>query len=314
MKLSNFFHRSDPNQIGAYTLIERLGQGGMGEVWSARHRDLLRPAAIKLMTLATRGESRATLEKRFDREVHATAQLTSPHTIAVYDFGKTDDGRLYYAMELLKGLDLERLVQRFGPQPADRVAAFLAQACESLEEAHYRGLIHRDIKPANLFVAAVGMQLDFVKVLDFGLVRDTAHELNLTADQTVSGTPAYMAPESAKHQQFDARTDLYALGCVAYWLLTGRTVFQAETSAAMIAAHMYEDVIPPSRLTELRISPVIENIVLQLLAKDPANRPQSAAELRDLLDTQSPSWTQARADAWWRANVPDILAKARALD
>ncbi|MFT3692954.1 MAG: serine/threonine-protein kinase [Kofleriaceae bacterium] len=312
MKLPRIFQRHhDENQIGAYTLIERLGQGGMGEVWSAKHRELLRPAAIKILSAETAGESRDTLKKRFDREVHATAQLTSPHTIAIFDFGKTADNGLYYAMELLQGLDLERLVARFGPQPADRVGYLLQQVCESLEEAHHRGLVHRDIKPANLFAASLGMRLDFVKVLDFGLVRDMAHDLNLTADHTVSGTPAYMAPESAKAHQFDARTDLYSVGCVAYWLLTGRTVFQAETNAAMIAAHMYEDVIPPSRLTELTISPAIENIVLQLLAKDPANRPQSAVELREMLEARPQTWTQDRAEAWWRANVPDILAKSR---
>ncbi|HEY0250122.1 MAG TPA: serine/threonine-protein kinase, partial [Kofleriaceae bacterium] len=245
-------HRAT-KEIGAYTLGERLGHGGMGEVWSAKHKELLRPAAIKLMApeIDAPRESRATLKKRFDREVHATAQLTSPHTVAIYDFGKTDDGGLYYVMELLQGLDMEHLVGTFGPQPADRVAYFLAQVCESLEEAHYRGLVHRDIKPANLYVSAVGMKLDFVKVLDFGLVRDMAHDLHLTADQVVSGTPAYMAPESAARHQFDARSDLYALGCVAYWLLTGRTVFEAATNAAMIAAHMYEKVTPLSRLTEL---------------------------------------------------------------
>ena len=300
-----------PRTLGAYTLVEELGHGGMGEVWRAKHRSLLRPAAVKLMGRAAPRDAQETMRRRFEREVQATALLTSPHTVAVYDFGQADDGTLYYVMELLTGLDIETLVSSFGPQPADRVAALLRQVAQSLDEAHHRGLVHRDIKPANLHVCAVGMELDFVKVLDFGLVFDAAHDPHETAPQLVSGTPAYLAPESAAQRRYDARSDLYALGCVAYWLLTGRTVFTAETGAAMIAAHLHEPPTPPSQLTELAIPPAFEQLVLALLAKDPDARPSTAAELIRLLDLHPHAWTQHRADAWWRANVPDLLARSR---
>jgi len=314
MGISKWFGRHhETRTVGAYTLIEKLGHGGMGEVWRAKHRELIRPAAIKLMSpeLEAQADGKQTLRKRFDQEVQATALLTSPHTVAVYDFGKTEDGGLYYVMELLDGVDMETLVVKFGPQPADRVVHMLRQVCESLDEAHHRGLIHRDIKPANLYVCSIGMQLDFVKVLDFGLVRDMAHDLHLTAEQIVSGTPAYLAPESAARHQFDARSDLYALGCVAYWLLTGRTVFEGATSAAVVAAHIYEPVVPPSQVTELKIPPRLEEIVLACLAKNPDARPQTAAELQHMLEELPRTWTPQRADAWWRANLPDILARSR---
>jgi serine/threonine protein kinase len=286
-------------------------------VWRAKHSSLVRPAAIKLM----RGELTARLSpvelelltERFHQEVQATAQLHSPHTVAVYDFGQTQDGTLYYVMELLDGLDLETLATKHGPQPAERVVHFVRQAAESLAEAHRRGLVHRDIKPANLYATALGIELDFVKVLDFGLVRDIAHDAHLTAAGAIWGTPAYLAPESAAHQQFDARSDIYALGSVAYWLLTGATVFAADTGAAMIAAQIRDEPVPPSRRTELPIARELEDLVMACLAKDPAARPQSAEELIHRLDALPlPRWTHRRAEAWWRANVPDILARSSA--
>jgi serine/threonine-protein kinase len=188
----------------------------------------------------------------------------------------------------------------------------IKQACESLAEAHYRGLVHRDVKPANLHVCVLGMELDFVKLLDFGLVHDVEHDERLTLDGSITGTPAYLAPESASRSHFDARSDLYSLGCVAYWLLTGTTVFSGETAAAVLAAHIRDQPEPPSRRTELPIPKELEDVILACLAKDPDARPQSAEALsRMLAAVPLPAWTQQRANAWWRAHVPDILAAAR---
>jgi eukaryotic-like serine/threonine-protein kinase len=302
-------------ELGSYVLVEKLGAGGMGEVWRAKHRSLARPAAIKLMQPGdgVRAESIATLRHRFEAEVQATTLLTSPHTVAVYDYGHTDDGTLYYVMELLAGVDMEALGKKYGPQPAERVVHFLRHVCESLAEAHHRGFIHRDIKPANLFVCSLGWQLDFVKVLDFGLVRTLARDPRLTADQTVSGTPAYMAPESAAHRQFDARSDLYSLGCVAYWLLTGRAVFEGDTSAAVVASQIHDLPVPPSHIAELPIPKDLEAIVMSCLEKDPTKRPQTAEALSERLAAIAlPAWTQRRAEVWWSANMPDVLATSRA--
>jgi len=248
---------ADARKVGAYVLVEKLGYGGMGEVWRARHSALVRPAAIKLMRLHAAADASpvdpAQLTRRFHQEAQATAMLKSPHTVAVYDFGETSDGDLYYAMELLDGLDLETLVQNFGPQPAERVAHFLGQAAASLAEAHASGLVHRDIKPANLFAAVMGLELDFLKVLDFGLVRQITKDPALTSEHGVWGTPAYLAPESASHARYDARSDIYSLGAVAYWLLTGNTVFEAPSGHAMIAAQIRDTPVSPSLRTELPI-------------------------------------------------------------
>jgi len=307
---------ADARKLGAYVLVKQLGMGGMGEVWRAEHHSLVRPAAIKLLrrelSAHLRQDDLDAMNERFQREVQATAQLSSPHTVAIYDFGQTTDGSLYYVMELLSGLDAETLVTSFGPQPAERVVHLLRQAAESLAEAHHRGLIHRDVKPANLHVCAIGMELDFVKVLDFGLVHNLQRDTRLTREGTVSGTPAYVAPESAAQDRFDARSDLYALGCVAYWLLTGVTVFDGVTSAAVIAAHIRDQPVPPSQRTEIPIPKELEDIILACLAKDPDARPQSAEELSRLLAAVPlPAWTAERAEAWWRTHVPDVLASAR---
>jgi serine/threonine protein kinase len=250
---------------------------------------------------------------RFQREVQATAQLTSPHTVAVYDYGQTPDGLLYYAMELLNGLDAETLVRRHGPQPAERVIHLLRQACESLAEAHHRHLVHRDIKPANMILCALGMDVDFVKVLDFGLVHDLDRDTRLTIEGSISGTPAYLAPESAAHNRFDTRSDIYALACVAYWLLTGTVVFEGDTAVAVMTAHIRDQPEPPSRRTELPIPRALEDLVMACLAKDPAKRPQSVEELSRRLSAVplERRWTQQRADRWWQAHVPGMLAKAR---
>ena len=303
----------DAHKIGAYVLVEKLGQGGMGEVWRARHSSLVRPAAIKLMHPRALADdlpiSAEQLTRRFQQEAQATAMLRSPHTVAVYDFGETNEGALYYVMELLEGLDLESLVDRFGPQPAERVVHFLRQAAGSLAEAHAHGLVHRDIKPANLYASVMGLELDFVKVLDFGLVRRFSNDATLTAEQGVWGTPAYLAPESATYAHYDARSDIYSLAAVAYWLLTGKTLFDAPSSNAMIAAQIRDTPVLPSLRTELAIPPELEAVIMACLAKDPDDRPQTAEQLsRMLAKVPLPEWTQRRAESWWRAHMPELLA------
>jgi len=307
----------EARRLGSYELVELLGKGGMGEVWRAEHHSLVRPAAVKLLrrelaSHLTDSQVNA-MNVRFQREVQATAQLTSPHTVAVYDYGQTTDGVLYYAMELLNGLDAETLVKRHGPQPAERVVYLLRQACESLAEAHHRHLVHRDIKPANLLLCALGLEVDFVKVLDFGLVHDLDRDTRLTIEGSVSGTPAYLAPESAAHNRFDMRSDIYALACVAYWLLTGTVVFDGDTAAAVMTAHIRDRPEPPSWRTELAIPLELEEIILSCLAKDPDERPQTVEELSRRLAAVplERRWSQARAERWWKAHVPSLLAKSR---
>ncbi|HJR15826.1 MAG TPA: serine/threonine-protein kinase, partial [Gemmatimonadales bacterium] len=300
-------------ELGSYRLGELLGRGGMGEVYLATHRMLARPAAIKLIrpeVLAERSTESATLAiTRFRREAEAAAKLRSPHTVELYDFGVTEDGTLYFVMELLQGLDLETLVQREGPLPSKRVIHILRQVCESLEEAHASGLVHRDIKPANIHVGRVGLRQDFVKVLDFGLVKSVGavagEDSMATAAGLTPGTPAYMAPEIALGGVVDGRADLYALGCVAYYLLTGRLVFEGSASFQVIAKHVQEAPLPPSQRTELDIEPALDQLVLSCLAKEPENRPQTAAELdRELQEIQTEPWSQEEAQRWWRQHQP----------
>ena len=303
-------------EMGSYRLVEKIGAGGMGEVWKAEHRMLARPSAIKLVrseVCSARDSQTGTLHRRFEREVQATAALRSPHTVAVYDFGTTDDGCFYYVMELLNGFDLETLVQRFGPQPPERVVSFLLQACESLAEAHSSGLTHRDIKPKNIFVCRLGLQYDFVKVLDFGLVKSSyspnVSEEQLTIEGTTTGTPAYMPPELALGKSdADSRGDLYSLGCVAYWLLTGKLVFEGSGPVPVLLAHIRDIPIPPSQRTELEIPAELERIILACLEKDPGRRPQSAAELAAALASciLPESWSQQRAENWWRTHEPSL--------
>ncbi len=312
---------SRARRLGSYRLVERLGQGGMGEVWSAEHESLIRPAAVKLIrsdVSAGLGASEAdALLRRFRREVQATSLLQSPHTVAVYDFGQNREGTMYYVMELLRGIDLERLVRRFGPQPAERVVHLLLQACHSLADAHRHGLVHRDIKPANLHLCVLGQEFDFVKVLDFGLVRDAARavDIRITVAGSVMGTPAYMAPEMAVDGHADARSDLYSLGCVAYWLLTGAMVFSADKAFSMMSAHASDLPDPPSQRTELPIPPELEAIVLSLLHKNPDARPQSAAELALRLEAVplASRWSQPRAEQWWHTHMPQVLQEAATL-
>ncbi|HEY6948367.1 MAG TPA: serine/threonine-protein kinase [Gemmatimonadales bacterium] len=295
-------------EMGSYQLGDLLGRGGMGEVYKATHRMLARPAAIKLirpeMLAALSGESAQLAVRRFRREAEAAANLRSPHTVELYDFGVTDDQTFYFVMELLDGMDLESLVRTHGPVPASRVIHILRQVCESLAEAHASGLVHRDIKPANIHVGRLGLTHDFVKVLDFGLVKSVAgpaREDTLgTAAGLTPGTPAYMAPEMALGDEVDGRADLYALGCVAYFLLTGQVVFEGDNALQMVAKHLREAPVPPSRRTSLPVPPALEALVLACLAKAPDDRPRSAAELgRALADIQTEAWGEEQASRWW---------------
>jgi eukaryotic-like serine/threonine-protein kinase len=299
-------------EIGSYELIDKIGEGGMGEVWRARHRLLARPAAIKLIRRELLGSSHRTREaavRRFEREARDTATLRSIHTIDVYDFGVTRDGDFYYVMELLDGISLERFVERFGPMEPARVAFVLRQVCHSLIEAHARGLIHRDIKPANIFLCRLGPDDDFVKVLDFGLVKHVhaAPGTMLTGQGETAGTPAYMAPEIAlANAALDGRADIYSIGCVAYFLLTGAPVFSNKVALATVLAHVQEDPVPPSERSEFEIPPALEALTLQCLAKDPSARPASASELADRLaeTVPPPAWTTEAARRWWELHDP----------
>jgi serine/threonine-protein kinase len=304
-------------ELGSYRLTEPLGQGGMGEVWRAEHQMLARPAAIKLIRPDPRGSDneRQILRHRFEREAQATALMNSPHTIDVYDFGVTKDGTFYYVMELMHGFDLEMLVNRFGVVPHERVVYLLRQVCESLIEAHEHDLIHRDIKPANIFLCNRGRLVDFIKVLDFGLVKlrkDSDFEgPKLTGKHEARGTPAYMAPEQACGEVVDARTDIYALGCVAYWLLTGHLVFDARTSIEMMASHMRSVPDPPSRRSELVVPPELDAVILACLEKDPERRPHSADDLDARLGAVrvTKPWTPSRAREWWNKHQPETTTK-----
>lgn len=300
-------------EMGSYRLGELLGRGGMGEVYKATHRMLARPAAIKLIqpeVLATRDRQSAGLAvARFWREAEAAAKLRSPHTVELYDFGVTEDGTLFFVMELLEGMDLESLVRREGPLPQQRVIHILRQVCESLEEAHASGLVHRDIKPANIHVGRVGLRHDFVKVLDFGLVKSVAgtptEDSMATAAGLTPGTPAYMAPEMALGETVDGRADLYALGCVAYYLLTGMLVFDAGSGLQMVARHIHEVPVPPSQRTEIEVAPALDQVVLACLAKRPQDRPESASELdRMLAEIEIEPWSEAEATQWWLKHQP----------
>lgn len=303
--------------LGSYELLELIGKGGMGEVWSARHRMLARVSAIKLIlpeALSSGGENAQLLQRRFEREARATAALRSPHTVALYDYGTSEDGSFYYAMELLEGLDLETLVQRFGPQPPGRVVHLLSQVAKSLTEAHDLGIVHRDIKPRNIFASRLGTEFDFAKVLDFGLARLNAgaNTQALTREGVTAGTPSYMPPEVAiGASDVDGRADLYSLGCVGYWLLTGQLVFDAPNPMAMALAHIQEPPQPPSAKTELAIPPALDRLILRCLEKDPAARPQSGRDFLERLASCEgiEPWTQKDAEQWWGTHKP---AKATA--
>ena len=283
----------EAQDLGSYRLVELLGQGGMGEVW--------------------RAEDTRLVLRRFEREAQATSSLSSPHTIQVYDYGITDQGTFYYVMELLSGRDMDSLVREFGPVPADRAIYLLRQAAHSLADAHARGLVHRDIKPANIYVCRMGLEYDFVKVLDFGLVKvkqpGTKLQETLQTVQHTTGTPAFMAPEIILGEaDVDRRADVYALGCVAYYLLTGQLAFEVDTPMKTLMRHVQEKPVPPSMRTELQVPRELDDLVMACLEKDPDDRPQDAQALFRMACgcRTCETWDAERARSWWETHLPDL--------
>lgn len=298
-------------QLGQYTLLEKVGAGGMGEVYRARHAMLRRPTAIKILPPARAGEENL---RRFEREVQLLSQLTHPNTVAVYDYGRTAEGLFYYAMEYLDGVTLEDLVVHDGAQPPGRVIHVLAQVAAALAEAHAAGLIHRDVKPANVILCERGGVSDVVKVLDFGLVKEISGgaDLGTSAVDTLHGTPLYMAPEAlVSPERIGPRTDLYALGAVGYRLLTGRNAFEGRTVVEVLGHHLHTAPTPPSALVAA-VPQDLERQILACLAKDPESRPRDADALRQSLlrCAAAGSWVESRAKAWWSERGADVRAAA----
>jgi eukaryotic-like serine/threonine-protein kinase len=291
----------DAKKFGQYRLLKKIGAGGMGEVYMAEHQLLKRPCALKL--IKPEAGANPTALARFEREVRSASRLSHPNTIAIYDYGHSEDGTFYYVMEYLPGMSLEELVRKAGPLPPGRVIFLLRQACAGLAEAHAIGLVHRDLKPANIFIAHRGGETDVAKVLDFGLVKLTQdpEAPALTADLTVSGTPSYMAPEQATgNRDLDVRADVYAMGAVAYFALTGQPPFSGESAFAVMMAHARDQVIPPSEINP-GIPADLEAVVLKALEKKPDDRyPDARAMGRALLACEAAStWDADQADRWW---------------
>jgi serine/threonine-protein kinase len=297
----------DIRRLGQYTLEQKLGEGAMGVVYRASHAMLRRPTAVKLLLPERAGREALA---RFEREVQRTAMLTHPNTVTVFDYGRTTEGVFYYAMELLEGATLEEIVEIDGPQPEERVIHILEQAAASLAEAHGAGLIHRDVKPGNILVVDRGGIADLVKVVDFGLVKDIgsaasgrgASEAPVTRVDAITGTPLYIAPETlSAPSTVDGRADLYALGAVGYWLLTGQHVFDGPSIVAVCAHHLHSPPEPPSSRLGAPVAPDLEALLLACLAKDPADRPASALALRERLGACASAgrWSNARASQWW---------------
>ncbi len=313
----------DVRRLGQYTLEKKLGEGGMGVVYRASHAMLRRPTAVKLLLPDRSGKEDLA---RFEREVRRTAMLTHPNTVTVFDYGRTTDGVFYYAMELLEGATLDEIVDVDGPQPDERVIHLLEQAAGSLAEAHDAGLIHRDVKPGNILVVDRGGISDLVKVVDFGLVKDVGlgadgtamTEPALSVANTITGTPLYLAPEAATApESVDARTDIYALGAVGYWLLTGTHVFGGRSIVEVLGHHLHSPPDPPSTRLGAPVAADLEAVLLACLAKRPEDRPPSAHVLRERLRACAAAgrWTNDRAARWWAAHRKDLRsggAQARA--
>ncbi len=297
-------------QLGQYTLDDEIGSGAYGTVFRAHHALMRRPVAVKVLAPGAKGLAVA----RFEREVQMTCQLTHPNTIALYDYGRTEDDLFYYAMEFLDGLSLDRLIKQYGAQPEGRVICILRQVCGSLAEAHARGLVHRDVKPQNIFLTRRGGIADFVKVLDFGLVkaRDAEGQLELTGADATLGTPLYMSPEAVEHgEEVDARSDIYSLGAVGYELLTGETVFTGTSISEVLLQQIRAQPEKPSVRLKRPVSPDLEDLLMQCLAKKPADRPASASALEEALGRCSASgtWTRQAAEQWWADHLATVAAK-----
>jgi serine/threonine-protein kinase len=297
-------------QFGQYRLLEKLGAGGMGEVYKAEHVLLKRPCAIKLIKASS--ETDATAIARFEKEVKTTAKLTHWNTIEIYDYGRTDDGTFYYVMELLPGKSLEELVENHGPLSPERVVYLVRQICGALREAHAVGLIHRDIKPANIFASQRGGVFDVAKLLDFGLVKERSDKPDAGAKYgSFSGTPLYMSPEQASaYEEVDGRADIYSLGAVAYYLLTGQPPFTSKNVLELLAAHRNSEVAPPSKVNPA-VPTDVERVILKCMAKGPADRFQDADELRKALDQccRLNPWGPDQAAAWWKSIATNPVAK-----
>jgi serine/threonine-protein kinase len=292
-------------KFGHYQLLWKLGEGGMGEVYLAEHQLLKRPCALKLIKPEAGAEPVALA--RFQREVQSAARLKHPNSIDIYDYGHSEDGTFYYVMEYLEGMSLSELVRRAGPLPPGRVIYLFRQVCAALAEAHSLGLVHRDLKPANIFVAVRGGEADVAKVLDFGLVKLTRDPgaAELSTEMTVSGTPMFMAPEQAvADRSLDARADIYALGAVMYFALTGKPPFTGETPFEVMMAHARDPVVPPSQLRP-DVPEDLEQVILRCLAKKPGDRFPTVKALGEALATCAAvaEWGPNRADAWWTAEV-----------
>lgn len=299
----------DARKFGQYQLGRKIGVGGMGEVYVAEHQMLKRPCALKL--IKGQGGADPLAIARFEREVKSAARLSHPNTVAIYDYGRTEDGTFYYVMEYLPGMTLHDLVKQHGPIPPGRLIYLLRQICGGLAEAHSLGIVHRDLKPANIFVALRGGEADVAKILDFGLVKLTDPAApELTTDRSVSGTPAFMAPEQATGDSpVDGRTDVYALGAIAYYALTGKTPFHGATAMAVMISQVRDPVVPPSRVQD-GVPEDLERVILNCLAKDPNERYQDTKTLaRDLAAcTSAGEWDEDKAEEWWEAQVQPVAA------
>ena len=282
----------EARNLGRYRLRRLIATGGMGEVWLAYHPGLKRDVAVKILKPEEQERSQSALA-RFEREVRATSELTHPNTVRVFDYGTTDDGLWYYVMELLEGETVAEHVARLGPLPPARAVHIVGQVARALAEAHGRGIVHRDIKPENLFLTSMGGEHDFVKVIDFGIAKVESADGNMTGTGWVMGTPAYMSPEVAMGAPADARSDVYGLGEVFYFMLCGKPPFRADNVAALIFAQVHQQVVSPSRILGRQLPADVEAVVMRSLEKDPGERFPTAAEFALALAscTQAGTWT-----------------------
>ena len=312
--ISNLRKQADEaKEFSRYRLKHKIGSGGMGDVYLAEHKLMKRPCAIKVIRPEKAGDPKAIA--RFEREVRATARLNHWNSISIYDYGRTADGTFFYVMEYLTGMSASDLVKRKGPLAPGRVVYLLKQVCNALSEAHAVQLVHRDIKPANLIVAEMGGSFDVIKLLDFGLAKPMSNALQNTEDSeltvvgSLTGSPLYMSPEQAMGEvQTDQRSDIYGIGGVAFYMLTGRPPFEGGATLKVLLSHLNDPAVPPSSVRKhahgLSISPELDAIVLKCLAKSADDRYQSARELYDALNSspESSQWNERLAEQWWTSN------------